>query len=121
MLTPSTKKRVQSSAPQPTNLRPCWNGKVAAWSQKLCDRLCRDLIHSPYYKTHGFRQRSDLQISLQSSKEEESPDENPRQAQSISKSPSTAAIETVDALVEICYNAVSIQRFAYWSHHDGFG
>ena len=50
-------------------------------AQKLWLPIVTDsAVTSPYYKTHGSRQRSDLrraQSLSQSSKEEESSDENP--------------------------------------------
>ena len=121
-----------SSASQPTNLRPYWNGKVAAWSQKLWLPIVTDsAATSSTPPIHGFRQRSDLRRARtflaikqgrrvarrepQTRKKAQDQDNSSTQQtttlgsspsyaanQSISKSPSKAAIETVVGLVDTC-------------------
>src|SRR5690242_19984779 len=77
-----------SSVPQPTNVRPYWNEKVAAWSQKLWLSIVSDsavtsstphiLQNSWFSSTKRPPMGTNCpKISLQSIKEEESPDENP--------------------------------------------
>ena len=92
----TTQKRVQAkrrfSAPQPTNSRPYWNGKVAAWSQKLWLPIVIDstatsstpsiLQNSWFSSTKRPPTSTNFpKISQKLSKEKESPDENPKKGE----------------------------------------